>query len=64
LNFAAKVMLLGDIGVGKSSLAKRLMFNTFDADYRTTIGVDILTHEMTLPIDGETTDGDFGQHIF
>ena len=73
MNFSAKVMLLGDIGVGKSSLAKRLMFDKFDADYKTTIGVDILTHELTLDAaDGPVTvklliwdtDGDFGQHIF
>lgn len=72
LNFSAKVMLLGDIGVGKSSLAKRLMLDRFDADYKTTIGVDILTHELTLdapePVVARLllwdTDGDFGQHIF
>jgi small GTP-binding protein len=73
LKFSAKVMLMGDIGVGKSSLARRLMFDTFDADYKTTIGVDILTHELTLnteagPVTARLllwdTDGDFGQHIF
>ena len=37
LKFSAKVMLLGDIGVGNSSLAKRLMFDRFDADYKTTM---------------------------
>ncbi len=72
-NFSAKVMLLGDIGVGKSSLAKRLIFGKFDADYKTTIGVDILTHEMKLSGEPEDilaklliwdTDGDFGHHIF
>src|SRR5450755_4240824 len=66
-------MLLGDIGVGKSSLAKRLVFNKFDSDYKTTIGVDILTHELALPglplpVTAKLllwdTDGDFGQHIF
>jgi small GTP-binding protein len=72
VNFSAKVMLLGDIGVGKSSLAKRLKFDKFDNDYKTTIGVDILTHELTLsgpePVDARLllwdTDGDFGLHIF
>jgi small GTP-binding protein len=73
LDFSAKVMLLGDIGVGKSSLARRLMFNTFDADYKTTIGVDIMTHEMIVETDSGPararlllwdTDGDFDQHIF
>jgi len=70
---SAKVMLLGDIGVGKSSLARRLVFDHFEADYKTTIGVDVLTHDISLGADsgGETlrfvlwdTDGDFGLRIF
>lgn len=70
---AAKVMLLGDIGVGKSSLARRFVFDKFDADYKTTIGVDVLTHDVDLgaPCGGASlrfvlwdTDGDFGLRIF
>ena len=70
---SAKLMLLGDIGVGKSSLAKRLVFDRFDGDYKTTIGVDVLTYDIALgaACDNETlrlvlwdTDGDFGQAIF
>lgn len=70
---AAKVMLLGDIGVGKSSLARRFVFDKFDADYKTTIGVDVLTHDVDLgpPCGGARirlvlwdTDGDFGSRIF
>ena len=66
---SAKIMLLGDIGVGKSSLARRFVFDRFDSDYKTTIGVDILTHDIDC--DGRAlrmilwdTDGDFGQHVF
>ena len=70
---SAKIMLLGDIGVGKSSLAKRLVFDRFDSEYKTTIGVDVLTYDIHLPelADREPlrlviwdTDGDFGQAIF
>jgi GTPase SAR1 family protein len=66
-------MLLGDIGVGKTSLARRLVFGRFEADYKTTIGVDILTHELKLAGRPEDifaklllwdTDGDFGHHVF
>jgi small GTP-binding protein len=72
VNFSAKIMLLGDIGVGKTSLAKRLRFGKFDNDYKTTIGVDISTHELTLAgpeaIAAKLliwdTDGDIGHHIF
>jgi Ras-related protein Rab-5C len=67
---SAKVMLLGDIGVGKTSLARRFVFDKFEADYKTTIGVDVQTHDVTLD-DGATlrlvlwdTDGDFGSRIF
>lgn len=70
---SAKVMLLGDIGVGKSSLARRFVFDRFDADYKTTIGVDVLTHDLELGADCDNarlrmvlwdTDGDFGSRIF
>lgn len=70
MTVSAKVMLLGEIGVGKSSLARRFVFDRFDADYKSTIGVDILTHDATLA-DGQIlrlvlwdTDGDFGARIF
>jgi small GTP-binding protein len=70
---AAKVMLLGDIGVGKSSLARRFVFDRFESDYKTTIGVDVLTHDVDLGAGAENaklrfvlwdTDGDFGSRIF
>lgn len=70
---ARKVMLLGDIGVGKTSLARRLVFGRFEAKYKATIGVDIYTHEMTAHVHGAAVpltlviwdvDGDFGESIF
>lgn len=66
-------MMLGDIGVGKSSVARRMVFGRFEADYKTTIGVDIMTYEFVLPPDCDNcpvkliiwdTDGEFGQRIF
>ncbi|MCX7898878.1 MAG: hypothetical protein N2444_02095, partial [Methylocystis sp.] len=70
---SAKVMLLGDIGVGKSSLARRFVFDRFESDYKTTIGVDVLTHDVDLGAAFDNarmrfvlwdTDGDFGNRIF
>lgn len=70
---SAKVMLLGDIGVGKSSLARRFVFDRFESDYKTTLGVDVLTHDVDLGVEADNdrlrfvlwdTDGDFGARIF
>jgi Ras-related protein Rab-5C len=66
-----KVMLLGEIGVGKSSLARRLVFNRFEANYKPTIGVEVSRYVVS-DLDGGPnanlilwdTDGNFGQAIF
>lgn len=65
-----KIMLLGEIGVGKSSIARRLVFDSFDTDYKPTLGVDVYTYEIE-PAPGEKgmrfiiwdTDGNFGDSI-
>ena len=70
---SAKVLLLGDVGVGKTSLARRLAFNAFEETYKTTIGVDVVSHDLELgPACDDAkiklvlwdTDGDFGQQVF
>jgi Ras-related protein Rab-5C/Ras-related protein Rab-22 len=43
---ARKIMLLGEIGVGKSSIVQRLVFDRFDMEYKPTIGVDIYRYEL------------------
>lgn len=71
--FSTKVMILGAAGVGKTSLTKRLVFDRFDADYKSTIGVNILSHEIMLGDECSNasmrlilwdTDGNFESHIF
>ncbi len=70
---AKKIMLLGDIGVGKTSLVRRLVLGVFEADYHATIGVDLYKYD----VDGAgpkadqkaelviwDTDGNFGEGIF
>ena len=68
---AHKVMLLGEIGVGKSSLAQRLLFNRFSKDYKPTIGVEVYKYDV--PVEAADlpmslilwdTDGNFGDAIF
>ncbi len=68
---ARKVMLLGEIGVGKSSLVKRLVFDRFEADYKPTLGVDVYRYEIPPGKDHAAitliiwdTDGNFGEAMF
>lgn len=43
-----KILLLGDFAVGKSSLIRRYIDNTFDDKYLTTIGVKISKKLLTI----------------
>ncbi len=68
---ARKIMLLGEIGVGKSSIARRLVFDRHEASYSPTIGVDVFRYEVpaTSAHPAQTlivwdTDGNFGEAIF
>lgn len=44
-----KIVLLGQFGVGKTSLVRRFMTNEFSQDYKTTLGVQIKKKELILP---------------
>ena len=65
-----KIVLLGDMAVGKTSIAMRLAKDVFSADYVSTIGVKMHKVSLDMP-NGEPstsilwdTDGEFGEHIF
>jgi small GTP-binding protein len=45
---ARKVCMLGDFGVGKTSLIARFVRNTFSDKYLTTVGVKVDSREVTL----------------
>ncbi len=47
----AKVCLVGDFGVGKTSLVKRFVHQAFSERYQTTVGVTIETTELALAAD-------------
>jgi len=47
-----KVVLLGELGVGKTSLFRRLKDNTFDEYQTATTGIDSCT--KVIKLDGET----------
>ncbi len=50
-----KICLLGQGGVGKTCIARRLCFDTFDANTRLTIGIDFYTYDIPLVVDGDKT---------
>jgi len=43
-----KVTIIGDGGVGKTSILRRYMSNTFEANYISTLGVDYSSKEMKV----------------
>lgn len=47
-----KVVLVGDLGVGKTSILQRYKFGVFEENYKATIGVDFTV--QTLKIDNKT----------
>ncbi|WP_395044102.1 Rab family GTPase [Flavobacterium sp.] len=48
MNSSKKVVLVGHFGVGKSSLMRRFVQNTFSDNYIVTIGVHILKKEIKV----------------
>ena len=43
-----KCVLLGHQGVGKTSLVYRFMYNSFDDNYQSTVGIDFFSKSMNL----------------
>ncbi len=50
-----KICLLGQGGVGKTCIARRLCFDTFNANTRLTIGIDFYTYDIPLVVNGDKT---------
>ena len=44
--YVFKILLLGDGAVGKTSLLRRFIDNTFEPDYQSSIGVQFMTREV------------------
>ncbi len=50
-----KVVLLGQERVGKTCLAKRLCFNTFEVDTKETLGIEFYTYDLPIIVSGDNT---------
>jgi len=50
-----KLVLIGSGGVGKTCIARRLCFDTFDANTQMTIGIDFYTYNIPIIVQGEET---------
>jgi small GTP-binding protein len=48
MKVSKKIILLGHFGVGKSSLIRQFVENSFTTDYKVTIGVHILKKEVEI----------------
>jgi len=53
--YVFKVCLIGSGGVGKTCIAKRLCFDTFDARTQMTIGIDFYTYDIPIIVKDEKT---------
>lgn len=47
-----KICMLGDFGVGKTSLVRRYVLNEFSSEYQTTLGVNIYKYSDQVPRPG------------
>ncbi|MFX1575428.1 MAG: Rab family GTPase [Promethearchaeota archaeon] len=52
-NYIFKICLVGDGGVGKTCIARRLCYNTFSLNTQLTVGIDFYTYDMPIIVDGE-----------
>jgi len=53
ITYVFKVCLIGDGGVGKTCIARRLCFDTFEANTQLTIGIDFYTYDIPIIVKGK-----------
>ncbi|MFX1464339.1 MAG: Rab family GTPase, partial [Promethearchaeota archaeon] len=50
-----KICLVGGPGVGKTCIARRVSFNTFDINTKLTFGIEFYTYDLPIIVDREET---------
>ncbi|MFX0022583.1 MAG: Rab family GTPase [Candidatus Hermodarchaeota archaeon] len=50
-----KITILGQERVGKTCIARRLCFNTFDVNTKETLGIEFYTKDIPIVVDGDNT---------
>ncbi|MHA1449069.1 MAG: Rab family GTPase [Candidatus Hodarchaeales archaeon] len=65
-SYVLKILLLGKEGVGKTSIAKRLITGNFNMSFKSTMGLDILAHSKIIDgVNYQLQIWDFGgQEVF
>lgn len=53
--FVFKICLIGNGGVGKTCIARRLCFDSFDMNTSMTIGIDFYTYDLPVIVDNKET---------
>jgi len=53
--YVFKICLIGSGGVGKTCIAQRLCFDSFNANTQLTIGIDFYTYELPILVEGNET---------
>ncbi len=53
ITYVFKICLIGDGGVGKTCIARRLCFDTFDTNTQLTIGIDFYTYDIPIIVRGK-----------
>jgi small GTP-binding protein len=48
MNLAKKIVILGNFGVGKTSLIRKFVTDEFSSDYKVTVGVHVLKKDVTI----------------
>ncbi len=56
ITISKKVCLLGDFAVGKTSLVRRFVYNRFDDQYLSTIGVKVSRKTMVVPRENDIVE--------